>query len=333
MSNAGGTGRGGKVLVTGATGFIGGKLVSALLAAGRDVRAAVRDPERARGLRGAEIFRADLLQPESLTGIETGIDVAVHCASILGKWGTDEKHLYDINVNGTLNLLSRFCGTGVRRFVHLSAGGVTGPVAERAVDETYRCKPATAYERTKYLAERKVLETSREKGIPVTVLRPTFTYGPGDPHKVALFRAVKKGRYVFIGDGESVNHPVFVDDLIRGILLVIEKGRSGEVYIIGGERPVTKKELVYSIADALGVSRPRFRVPFWIAAATAPVLEALGRTFRFEPILTRSRVMMMADNFGYTIAKARDELGYAPATGLDEGIAATVRHYVESGKL
>jgi dihydroflavonol-4-reductase len=316
----------GSALVTGATGFIGGYLVRALQQSGYAVRALVRDETRLGGLGGVEPFKGDLLEPGSLAGIERDIDVAVHCASLLGKWG-------DVNVRGSVELLKRFRDTGLRRFVHLSAGGVTGPVKQRSVDETYACKPATPYEQTKLLAEQQVLELSRETGIATVVVRPTFTYGPGDPHKTALFRAVKRGRYVFIGGGESVNHPVFVEDVVRGILLAIERGRAGEVYIIGGERPVTKRELVNAIADALGVRRPTLSIPRWIAAIAAWKLELFGRLAGFEPILTRSRVMMMTDNFGYSIAKARRELGYAPRTGLSEGIEKTVRHFAEAGLL
>jgi dihydroflavonol-4-reductase len=326
----------GNALVTGATGFIGGYLVRALRQAGYGVRALVRDGTRLGGLDGLdgiEPFEGDLLEPESLVGVERDIHVVVHCAGILGKWGTPARRLHDLNVGGSVELLKRFRNADLRRFIHLSAGGVTGPLKQRSVDETYACRPATAYERTKLLAERRMLELSEQTDTPMVVLRPTFTYGPGDPHKIALFRAVKRGRYAFVGGGESVNHPVFVEDVVRGILLAIERGRPGQVYIIGGERPVTKRELVHAIADVLGVRRPTLSIPRWIAALAAWKLELLGRLLRFEPILTRSRVMMMADNFGYSIAKAREELGYAPRTGLREGIEITVRHFVEAGLL
>lgn len=321
-----------KVLVTGATGFIGGRLVRALVAEGFAVRALVRDRSRA-ALEDVELFEADLLRPESLSGAGAGIDVVVHCASLLGKWGTDTRQIHDVNVGGTVHLLEAARRESVPRFLYLSAGGVTGPVVEREVDENYVCRPATPYEKTKLEAERKVLATARQPGFSATVLRPTFTYGPGDPHKVGLFRAIKKGRYAFIGGGQSVNHPVYVDDLVRGILLAIDKGRDGEVYIIGGERPVSKREMAYAIADALGVDRPGMSIPRWAASAAALLLETAGRVLRFEPLLTRSRVMMMADNFGYSIGKAGEELGYAPRVDLREGIAATVRAYLEAGIL
>ncbi|MCP3978209.1 MAG: NAD-dependent epimerase/dehydratase family protein [bacterium] len=325
-------GTGSRVLITGATGFIGARLVPALLEAGYRVRALVRDPARAADLGDAEIAQGDLLRPESLAGVESDVDVVVHCASILGKWGTPESEIHRVNVTGTQNLLDRFSDRPLRRFLHLSAGGVSGPVATRSVDESYVCRPATAYERTKLTAEQAVLASAGD-GLAATVVRPTFTYGPGDPHKLALFRAVKKGRYAFVGDGLSVNHPVFIEDLVRGILLALEHASSGEVYIIGGPQPETKRDLIYAIADGLGVTRPRLRIPRGIAWPAACVLEAVGRALGFEPILTRSRVMMMADNFGYSIDKARRELGYEPRMELRPGIERTIESYRAAGLL
>lgn len=319
-------------LITGATGFIGGRLCDRLAADGFRIRALVREASRAPA--GVEPFPGDLTRPESLAGIEESVDLVVHGASLLGKWGTPENDLRAVNVDGALALLERFRGRPVGRYVHLSAGGVTGPVPHRQVDETWPPRPATAYERTKHEGEVEVLERSREWGIPVVVARPTFTYGPGDPHKIALFRAVKKGRYGFIGDGESVNHPVYIDDLLDGLaLLAGGRGSEGEVYIIGGPRPVSKRELVNTIADCLAVARPRLRVPRAIAEVAARGLEGAGKLLGFEPILTRSRVMMMADNFGYSIDKARRELGYEPRVDLAEGIAKTVASFRAEGLL
>ena len=180
----------GLALVTGATGFIGNRLVAALLGDGYRVRALVRDPGRGRGLGDVELHVGDLTDESSLAGIERGVDSVIHGASLLGKWGTDPRRMAAVNVRGSLALLERFRGSAVSRYVHLSAGGVSGPVRVGSVDETYACRPATPYERTKYEAERKVLELAPRLEVPALVVRPTFTYGPGDPHKVALFGAV-----------------------------------------------------------------------------------------------------------------------------------------------
>jgi dihydroflavonol-4-reductase len=162
----------GTALVTGVTGFIGSRLAAALVRDGYAVRGLVRGTADLPA--GVEPFRGDLLDPSSLAGVERGVDVVVHCASLLGKWGTDERLLRDVNVRGAVGLLERFGGLPLRRYVHLSAGGVTGPLRERAVDESYPCRPATAYERTKYEAERRVLERSAVLGVPALVVRPTF---------------------------------------------------------------------------------------------------------------------------------------------------------------
>ncbi len=321
------------ILVTGATGYTGNKLVDVLLERGFTVRALVRDKNRLRHNKRVEIFQGDLTEPESLSGISDNIHSVIHCAGALGKWGVDKSELYKVNVQGSINLLNQFAGKSLYRFVHLSAGGVTGPVTEKPVDETYNCRPVTSYEKIKYLAEQKIFEMSEQMDIPTIVLRPTFVFGPGDPHKLSLFKAVKKRRFAFIGNGKSLNSPVYIDDVINGIILALEKGRLGEVYIIGGERPVTKQELVYTIADTLEVGRPYIKIPRRIAWFSALGFECLGHIFGFEPILTRSRIRMMSDNYGYSSQKAIRELDYEQKVEFKDGIARTIKDYNENGLL
>jgi len=320
------------VLVSGATGLIGKNLVEFLLQKGYSVRVLVRDKKRVEDISNVEIFEGDLTRATSLAGIEKDIDVVVNCAGTLGKWNTDKADLYKVNVQGSINLLERFIDKGLHRFIHLSAAGVTGPLGDK-VDESYDCRPVTAYEKTKLSGEKKILELSRLWNIQVSVLRPAFTYGEGDLHKLALFKAVKKGKFIFVNNGKSGIHPVYIGDLISGILLAIKKGRNGAIYIIGGERPVTQKELVYTIADNLGVKRPGLSIPYWFAWFAASFLEILGKAFSFEPVITRSRAMMMGRNFGYSINKARKELGYAPEINMQEGIARTINYYKKNGLL
>jgi nucleoside-diphosphate-sugar epimerase len=323
-----------RILVAGATGFIGSHLTRELLRTGFRVRVASRDPGAFQGVDGVECAACDLTRRESLAGIGAGVDAVVTCAGLLGRWGTSPEALWRANAEGPVSLLERTAGEGVGRFVHLSAGGVTGPLPRGAVaDERSACRPATDYEKSKREGERRVLAFSRRSGFPALVVRPTFTYGPGDPHKAGLFRAVRDGRFAFVGPPDSRLHPVFIDDLIAGVLLALDAGRAGETYILGGPRPVTKRELVHAIADELGVTRPWIVVPRWLAWPAAVALERTSRTFGFEPLLTRSRIMMMADEFGYSIGKARDELGYRPTTGLAAGVRMAVRDYRERGIL
>ncbi|MCF6290874.1 MAG: NAD-dependent epimerase/dehydratase family protein [Desulfobacterales bacterium] len=321
------------ILVTGATGLIGARLVKELLLHGHGVRALTRR-EDGDLPRGVQRFVGDITDPASLQGIAEGITTVVHCAGLLGKWRTDYATLYDVNVQGSINLLERFAASALERFIHISAAGVTGPLQQAGeADETYPCRPATPYEKAKLVAEKQVAGRAAQLGIDALVVRPTFTYGAGDTHKLPLFRAVKKGRMIFLNGGASVNTPVYVDDVVSGIRLAMQHGKRGAIYIIGGQRPVTKKELINTIADTLDVGRPRISIPRGLAAPGATVLEALGRIFDFEPMLTRGKVMMMADNFGYSIKKAQQELHYCPLVDLRQGICMTINDYIARGWL
>ena len=319
------------ILVTGATGFIGKNLVSLLLRKGYKVKALVRGNRQLEVSNPAlEIFNGDLTQMDTLSGIEENCNEVVHCAGVMGKWGIDDSILNNININAGINLLKRFKGKNIRRFLHISAAGVTGPLIGKIADERYACKPATAYEKSKLIGEQKILEYSKKMTIPLTVVRPTFTYGPGDHHKFALFKAVNDRHLPLVDSGKSVIHPVFIDDLVFGILLALKQGISGEVYILGGEQPVTKKELIYTIADILGKKKPLLNIPHSVGSFAATICEFLSPIFNVDPIFNHSRLSILSDNFGYSIKKAKEELGYNPKTTLREGLIKTITYYKKS---
>ncbi len=322
------------ILLTGATGFIGHNLLAALAAEGYAVRILARNAGSVSGFTGnADLFEGDLLKPETLAGIEQDIDIVIHCAGMLGKWGTDEALIRQTNVAGSVNLLRRFGTKPLHRFIYLSAGGVTGPIAAGIADESTVCRPVTAYERSKFATEQQLRQCAGECGLPLIIIRPTFTYGPGDTHKLPLFKAVQQRRFAFIGDGKSLLSPVYIDDLISGILRAMQLGKAGETYIISGDRPASKEELVFTIADALMVPRPKLRIPYRVAWLTAAGLEKLAACFHFQPLITRSKVMMMGDNFGYSCQKAQNTLSYQPQTTLKQGIVKTITDYKKQGLL
>jgi dihydroflavonol-4-reductase len=324
-----------RILITGASGFIGGKLAEFYAQSDSHVRLLIRNPA---GLPGSlndrcEIAVGDITQPETLKTACESIDVVIHSAGMLGQWGVTYSLLHRSNVTGTLNMLQAAYDAGVKRFVHLSAGGVTGPVGSQPADEQYPPQPITDYERSKWEGEKQALEWSKEKDYNLIVLRPTFTYGPGDPHKLKLFQTVQKGRFFFIGGGLSTVHPVYIDDLVAGIDLGIRSDVKGECIIIGGSHPVTKAELINRIADVLGCRRPHFSAPVPVANLLTSIAENMGRLFNFTPPLTSSRVLALSQNWGYSITKAREQLNYNPSIELDEGLRRTVLWYREHGLL
>ncbi len=324
-----------EILITGATGYIGGKLAEFYASAGRRVRLLVRNPEKLPAYlkESCEIHIGDITHPEDLRTACEKIAAVIHAAGLLGKWGTPYAEMRRVNVEGVESLLMAAKAAGVRRIVHLSAGGVTGPLGAQPVDETYPPAPVTDYERSKWEGEQKALECARRLRISLIVVRPTFTYGPGDPHKLNLFRAIQKGRMVFIGDGNSTTHPVYIDDLVAGIDAALNSVVENTAVILGGERPVTKRELIWGIADVLGVKRPKIRIPVTLGNILAGCCESAAKVLYFDPPITKSRVLMMSRNWGYSIRRARELLNYCPQISLQEGLQRTVVWYREHGWL
>ena len=317
-------------LITGATGYIGKHLLKRLLAEGHLCRCLVRKSSKIdflKDLSNVELFYGDITQKETLTDICRDIDVAINAAGILAKWNSSIDALRPVNADGITNLSEEFLKNRVNYIIHISAGGVTGPVIGLPADETYICHPRTPYEKTKWEGEKNARLLFEKYKLPIVIVRPTFTYGPGDPHKLELFRAIKKGRFMFIGSGKSTNHPVYIDDLITGIILLLERRIVGETFIIGGPRPVTKKELIHVIAEELGVHNNFLHIPRWLASCGAFGMVLLANVLNIQPILTPSRVSMMADNWGYSIAKARERLGYKPIFDLKTGVKNTIQSY------
>lgn len=318
-----------KFLVTGATGYIGGQLANRLFRDGKDVICLTRGNKTVGPIPSIE---GDLLNPESLSNACRGADVVCHCAGALGKGLTDEM-IRAVNVDGVKNLISAAKESGVKYLLHLSAGGVTGPLGPAPADENTTCHPYTVYEKTKYEGECLALSLARELQLPLGVARPTFTYGPADPHKFIMFKLIKKGLYFYIGDGLSTNHPVYIDDLIDGILLMIEKKPDQEIFILGGPRPVRKKEWAIAIADALHVSPPFLSFPVSLSWAGASLMETFSSIFNIRLPLTRSRVLALSKCWGMDIGKAKRALGYDPKVDLKEGVARTIDWYLKEGWL
>lgn len=318
-----------RYLITGATGFIGGQMARRLHSNGMNVVCMTRGNKKVDSI---PMVEGDLLKRESLNRACKDIDAVCHFAGALGR-GLKEDMIRAVNVEGTINMIHAARAAGVKYFLHISSGAVVGPRGPVPADETTECRPYTIYEKTKLEGERKALIISNEIGLPLGVARPAFTYGPGDPHKLLMFKLVKKGWFIFIGDGLSTNHPVYIDDLIDGIILILEKRPVQEIYILGGPRPVTKREWANNIAKAVGIKPPNLGIPVSLAWWGAIIMEPIGRLIGFDAPLTRSRVLAMSKCWGMDISKARRELGYAPRVDLAEGAGRTVSYYVKEGLL
>ena len=316
-----------KVLVTGATGFIGSHLVDALLARGDEVRILVRRPSNIEKFKrkNIEIVFGDIRDVASLKKATEDIDVVYHLAALLGGPNITSEELREVNVQGTENVLKASVTNKVKRFLYLSAGAVMGNVTQMA-DETVECNPSTPYAQSKYDAEQLALKYMND--LSVTIVRSTMVYGPGEIHsKRKMIQMIEKGLFRIIGNGKNQVSWVYVDNLVQGIILASKKERAiGAIYIISDERPYTMNELVEAIAKELGMKTPG-HVPTWIAVIAAVTLEGLSKIFKFSPPLFRDRVISLTANHSLDCSKACRDLGYKPNIALEEGIKRTVKYY------
>ena len=323
-------------LVTGATGFIGSHLAATLRARGARVRALVRSPARAAALRalGVELVQADLGRPHGLERAVDGADVVFHLAGRILP-GEDGLAGYRTdNVEGTAHLLAACRGRALTAFVHVSSVGVMGPLHELPASEATPCGPDTPYGTSKREAEELVRRAHREEGVPVVVARPAWVYGPGDRRTLRLFAAIGRRRFPLVGSGRTWLHPVYVTDLVDGLLRCASQPKAvGETYLLAGPEPVALARLVALIAELEGVRPPRLRLPvalIWLAAAGC---EGLFRVIGRRPPLYRRQLEFYLRDQLFDTGKARAELGFVPVTPLRQGLERTIAWYREHGLL
>jgi dihydroflavonol-4-reductase len=353
-----------KVVLTGATGFVGGAVARRLAAEGAELHALTLPGSDRSRLAGVPVtfHNGDITAPDGLDGLFDGATWVIHAAGMLGRAGVSEATYRRVNAEGARHVLAaadaaRRAGRTAAdlRVLHVSSAGVLGPVVGRvgnppltvvrpkrrvanppykgdAFDESSPLAPSNAYERSKALGEAVAAGFARD-GLPLVVARPEFIYGPGDVHVLGLFRAIQRGIFFYIGDGQNTCHPTYVEDMVDGLLACLRRGAVGGVYHIAGPRPLPFRELAETIAAALGVPPPRWRVPRPLAWLGAAGLEAAGKlTGRAAP-LSRTGVAFFSENRRSTYAKAERELGFAPRVELREGVERTVGWYRQEGLL
>jgi nucleoside-diphosphate-sugar epimerase len=324
-----------KILVTGATGFLGGNLCKHLVKQGHTVRALVRNPKKTELLQtiGIETTKGDLRDFNSLKNAVKNIDIVYNIAAAWRE-NLNKEEFFDTNVNGTRNILEAAYQEGVKRFVHCSTVGVHGSVLEPLGNENSPFLPRDDYQVSKVKGELIVSEYIRENKLPIVIFRPCGIYGPTDTRFLKLFRAIKKHYFVMIGSGNVHYHFVYIDDLIDGILLCGEKDEAiGNVYILGSNEIITINELVSTISDIMGVRTPRFSVPFLPVYYLAKICEFVLKPLPIKSPIYGRRFDFFKSNRAFDISKAKKELGFQPRTDLKTGLIKTYEWYKSSGLL
>lgn len=325
-----------KVALTGASGYTGRHVLRRLLGRGDSVKALVRESAITPDLLscGAEIVRGALGDADAARRLAEGCDALMHIAAVYRTAGHPDSYYREINVEGTRKLLEAASLAGVRRFVHTSTVGVHGDVKNPPADENAPIVPSDIYQETKAEADAMAREFGRTHGLDVAIVRPGAIYGPGETRLLKVFRSIARGRYAVVGKGTPHYHLVYIDDLVDGFLLALDRPEAaGETFIIAGPRSLSQDELAREVARATGGSVWPFHIPAWPIQRLGDVVEAICVPLGLEPPIHRRRVDFWVKNRSFSIEKARRLLGYEPKVDVTEGIERTARWYRENGWL
>ena len=317
------------VLVTGATGFLGGNLVRHLLRQGHHVRALKRPDTPASLLNGREIdiVEGDVTDPRSLLMATRGVEAVYHVAALVSYWRPLRRRLYEVNVEGTRNVIDASLRSGVRRLVHTSSIGAL-PIGNGS--SRFGGIAEVQYWKTKYWA-REVALQAIDRGLEVVVVSPAWTFGQGDVYWKAgrLFRLVAQRSFIPIPHGYTTTCDV--DDVCVGHIAAMDRGRPGADYVLGGA-VVTFVDLVHQIASVMGRRVRVTRMPYPLAQAMGWIVYALSLLSRREPAVTPEVVRILGLGRAYSSALAIRDLGY-PQTPLRISLEKTYRWYREHGML
>ncbi len=320
-------------LVTGATGYLGGALALKLRQQGRSVRALVRPGAKVKSLAdaGIELFEGQLTQRDDVLAATQGCERVFHLAAVFRTAGHPDAHYHDVNVGGTQNVLDAAHETGCARVVHCSTGGVHSHIARPPAAEDYPVGADDVYQRSKWEGE-KLAHAAMANGQPVTVFRPGAIYGPGDDRLLKLFRAIRQRRFRMIGPGQVRLHLAYVDDLVDGVVLLGTRPEAlGEIFLLAGPDAPTLTQLTTHIAQAVGVSLKRGRIPLLPVKIAATLCEALCVPFGIDPPLHRRRVGFFTHHREFDLTKAQEKLGYTPRVNAAQGIQQTAQWYAQKG--
>ncbi len=315
-----------RVLVTGATGFVGSAIVEHCLRAGMQVNTLGR---KAAGPDSPpNYFQGDITEPESLKAAMSGVDCVVHSAGLAHQFNKTADELFiKNNIEGTANVARAAVEAGVRHFVLISSITVYGARDSQLCDETAECQPQTFYAESKLLAERRAGEIIGQSGACLTILRLSVVYGEGDGGNILrLMRTIDRKRFVWIGRGENRKTIVHRDDVARACVAALSAQCQGtSVYNLCGYAP-TMREMVGIMSDALGRKPPRWHIPQGFALGLAKTATALtGGYSKFATLHDVIKKWLINDLFDGR--KFRDDFGFEPQVSLEEGLRREVHWY------
>jgi len=335
-----------KVLVTGASGFIGSHLTQRLVKEGHSVRVLVREEDQSKLPKNRkdsldllhnlklEIVKGDFLDKESLEKALEGIEVVFHLGAIARPMAIADKLYFDVNEKGTRNLFESIDKKKIKKIVMMSSVSAVGTARnDLALDEKSERLPVDVYGRSK-LAQEKVAEEFIEKDkLPIVMLRPPMVFGPRDVEMLRLFKAVDKRFFPLSSENKCLEF-LYVGNLVEACFLAWKKGKVGEKYHITNGEHYSINDVINSISRAQNEKVFQIKLPRFVFVSMGYLVEVISKLINAHPPFQHNTIDWMTGKLWYSNpAKAMKELEYKPIVSLDDGTRNTFEYYKKKGFL
>jgi nucleoside-diphosphate-sugar epimerase len=321
-----------KILVTGATGFIGKHLIKRLVGKNNIILCLVRKKSNINPLNNLPValIYGDLLDISSFKKkIEfENIDIVYHLAGLV--YSNSVKKFYEVNVQGTRNLLDVVLPNGLKKFIYLSSIAVNGfPTRGELIDENYSCNPVTPYGRSKLIAENFIRDFYAKSEVSVSIIRVPIVYGPDGQADLITknFKKILKGKTFIVSNGMNLRSLCYVDNLVEGLLLAAKDSSSkSEVYVISDDTKYSFVEIARTLADVYNVDLRLVHIPSFFASLSRYLLAFCNILGVYSWTLYSLATMNI--DLGCDVGKARNDLGYKARIDLKTGIKKTLDFYL-----
>jgi farnesol dehydrogenase len=321
-----------KIFISGATGFIGSRLAIRLADAGNTVHALYRSENKTNEIKhpNIKLFRGDILDPLSLDAAISGCEQIYHTAAFAKVWDSDPSRIYQLNIEGAMNVISSGIAAGVKKFVCTSTAGIFGPSGENGHVDEFSVKPDKYfidYESSKSILE-EVLRTISKSGTSIVIVNPTRVYGPGllsESNGVTrMIKRYTEGRWRIIpGSGKSIGNYVHVEDVVSGHILAMDKGVPGENYILGGGN-ISYNDFFKELAVLSNNNYRMIHIPFSFMLLLSNLMLTYAKIAGKEPMITPPLVKKFVKHWNVSSAKAIKDLGYQPMS-INSGLSSTLQ--------